>query len=290
MLRLGLLLIVCTAAASAQTHVLIWDEQQPEQKQAYENFLGTEIARYLEKQGGFEVRSVKLDDRDQGLSDENLQWAKVLIWWGHRRHDKVPLAKAQQIVERIKNGQLSLIALHAAHWSAPFMEAMFERTRQDARMRYPDPSTQFTFVLPPVKMPPTYDSIVTPAYYAFHSKSTVARVRVDLPNCVFPGVRADGKPSRVQVLKPEHPIVKGVPASFNVTQTEMYNEPFHVPPPDEVVLEERWAPGEWFRSGMVWNIGKGKVFYFRPGHETYPVFKEKYPLLIVENAARWLGQ
>jgi len=69
----------------------------------------------------------------------------------------------------------------------------------------------------------------------------------------------------------------------------MYAEPFHVPEPDEVVLEERWASGNWFRSGMVWNLGKGRVFYFRPRHETYAVFKEKLVLQILENAVRWLA-
>ena len=70
----------------------------------------------------------------------------------------------------------------------------------------------------------------------------------------------------------------------------MYDEPFHVPPPDEVVLEERWASGEWFRSGMVWNLGKGKVVYFRPGHETYPVYFDANALAVIANACRWLGQ
>jgi len=69
----------------------------------------------------------------------------------------------------------------------------------------------------------------------------------------------------------------------------MYAEPFHVPEPDEVVLEERWAAGEWFRSGMVWKLGKGRVFYFRPGHETYAVYKERPVLQLIENAVRWLG-
>jgi trehalose utilization protein len=69
----------------------------------------------------------------------------------------------------------------------------------------------------------------------------------------------------------------------------MYDEPFHVPEPDEVILEERWAPGEWFRGGMVWKIGQGRVFYFRPGHETFPVFRQPVPLQILANAARWLG-
>ena len=69
----------------------------------------------------------------------------------------------------------------------------------------------------------------------------------------------------------------------------MYDEPFHVPEPDAVVLEERWAGGEWFRSGSVWNVGQGKVFYFRPGHETFPVYKSALMLKVIENAVRWLG-
>ena len=70
----------------------------------------------------------------------------------------------------------------------------------------------------------------------------------------------------------------------------MYNEPFHVPQPDEVIFKETWTKGEKFRSGMVWNIGKGKVFYFRPGHETYPIFLQEIPLKILGSAARWMGE
>jgi dipeptidyl-peptidase-4 len=73
-------------------------------------------------------------------------------------------------------------------------------------------------------------------------------------------------------------------------QKRAYGEPFHVPKPDAVVFEERWDKGEHFRSGCVWKVGKGHVFCFRPGHETYPVFKQAEPLRVVENAARWLGQ
>ena len=69
----------------------------------------------------------------------------------------------------------------------------------------------------------------------------------------------------------------------------MYNEPFHVPAPDQVVFEETWELGERFRSGMVWDIGKGKVFYFRPGHETYPVFKQAEMIKVIDNACRWLA-
>ena len=56
-----------------------------------------------------------------------------------------------------------------------------------------------------------------------------------------------------------------------------------------MVFEERWAAGQRFRSGSLWRLGKGWVFYFRPGHETYAIYKQPLPLKILENAARWLG-
>jgi CubicO group peptidase (beta-lactamase class C family) len=102
--------------------------------------------------------------------------------------------------------------------------------------------------------------------------------------------RGDGKPSQMTVLLPQHPVARGLPGTFVIPQTEMYGEPFHVPPPDEVVLEERWATGEWFRSGSVWRLGAGRVFYFRPGHETYPVYFDPNALKVVANAVQWLGQ
>ena len=121
------------------------------------------------------------------------------------------------------------------------------------------------------------------------SPTDSSRATIHLPYCCFPAYRGDGKPSRLRVLRPEHPIAAGIPAEFELPQTEMYDEPFHVPEPDEVILEERWASGEWFRSGAVWTLGRGRVFYFRPGHETFAIFKEPIPLKILANAVRWLG-
>ena len=84
-------------------------------------------------------------------------------------------------------------------------------------------------------------------------------------------------------------MAEGLPAKWDVGQTEMYDEPFHVPAPDDVVFEERWDKGEFFRSGCVWQVGKGRVFYFRPGHEIYPVYQQVEPLRVIENAVRWLN-
>src|SRR5262245_37125580 len=94
--------------------VLVWDEQQPAQKQAYDNFIGNEIANYLRTRMGFTVSSARLDDAEQGLSKRALDSTDVLIWWGHVRHGDVKSETALDIVRRIKAGQLSLIALHSA--------------------------------------------------------------------------------------------------------------------------------------------------------------------------------
>lgn len=281
------------SAQNARVRVLVWDEQQPQQRLAYSNFLGNEIAAYLRKQPGLEVLSARLADRDQGLPTEVLDNTDVLIWWGHVRHKEITPEKGREIVRRIKAGKLSLIALHSAHWSTPFVEAMYERARIDALAALP-PDERATAVIvetnryPNFFTPPKYDAALTPS--ALYRKMPDGKVTItlSLPNCCFPAYRPDAMPSRVRVLEPEHPIMRGLPTTFEVRQTEMYDEPFHVPAPDRVLFEERWAPGEWFRSGSLWQLGDGKVFYFRPGHELYPVFKQPETLKILENAVRWL--
>ncbi len=286
-LSIALVLILSPAFAADLARVLVWDERQPRQDQAYGNFLGNEIAGRLDGLDGLDVTSAGQDDPGLGL--EGLEDQDVLVWWGHVRHGEVPREVGQRIVSRVRSGDLALIALHSAHWSVPFMEAMFARTRADARRRFPNPQTKIEFVEPPGRFPPTYDSIVTPAFYALRRGGTVSQVRVDLPNCVFPGVNAHGGPSRVTVTLPGHPVMRGVPSQFEIPETEMYDEPFHVPQPDQVLFREDWPGGGHFRGGMVWNVGRGKVLYFRPGHETFPVFKDPNVAKIMENAVRWLG-
>ncbi len=291
-LALGLLLPGVPAVAGP-VRVLVWDEQQPAQKTVYANFIGNEIAGYLRQQRGLSVASARLDDPEQGLSKAALDQTDVLMWWGHVRQSEISAEKAKDIVARVRAGKLALISLHSAHWSAPFMEAMNERAREDALKALPaherasailTESNLFTSI----RTPPKYSERLTPSVLLRKpSTEDPVRVYLTLPNCCFPGYRGDGKPSRVNVLLPKHPIVKGIPSTFVIHQTEMYDEPFHVPTPDQVVFEERWATGEWFRSGSVWNLGKGKVFYFRPGHETFPVFKNATVLKVLENAVRW---
>lgn len=288
-----LLTVAFTSYSAEPINVVVWDEQQPSQKEAYDNFLGNEIAAYLESQTGLNVRSTSLAAAEKGLADNVLDSAQVLIWWGHVRQFEIPPEKGKEIVQRIKRGQLSLLALHSAHWATPFVEAMNERTQMNARSQFPTVPNEKLVIknVPPPKRytTPDYDTRFTPRIFPRKFPDGRTELTIHLPICCFPAYRNDGKPSSLFTLLPDHPIAKGIPASFQLPSTEMYDEPFHVPEPDEVVFEERWPTGEWFRSGSVWNIGKGKVFYFRPGHETFPVYKQKVALQIVENAVRYLA-
>jgi trehalose utilization protein len=281
------------AEASAKPiRVLVWDERQPAQKQAYENFLGNAIADHLGKQPGLKVKSAALDDPEQGVPGEALDDCDVLIWWGHVRNREVTPEHARAIVDRIKAGRLSMITLHSAHWSPPFVLAMNERTTSDALAAIPEAERariKITYVQPTLYVAPKRDAALTPSFMRIQSSDGADTLQIVLPICCFPAFRPDGKPGHLTTLLPDHPIARGIPATFDVPQTEMYDEPFHVPKPDAVIFEERWDAGEHFRSGCLWRVGKGRVFYFRPGHEIYPVYRQEIPLKIIENAVRYLG-
>ncbi len=91
---------------------------------------------------------------------------------------------------------------------------------------------------------------------------------------------------RIWTVDPAHPIAAGLPAHFELRE-EMYGEFFDIPPPDELVFLSWFQGGEVFRSGCTWRRGRGKLFYFRPGHETYPTYHDPNVLRVIENAVRW---
>jgi trehalose utilization protein len=285
-MRSACALDAASQSASVPVRVLVWDEQQPTQKGAYKDkFLGETVAAYLGKQPAISVKSVALSSPGQGLDDATLDATDVVIWWGHQRHGEVKDALAERVVSRVLAGKLSLIALHSAHWSKPFVRLMQERAKADALAKIPKGAKlEFTNEKPIGKMP-SKDKPLTPSL----EKISDTQWRLSLPQCVFPAYRADGAPGHMATLLPDHPIAKGLPAKWDITHTEMYNEPFHVPEPDAVVFEEHWDKGERFRSGCLWNVGKGRVFYFRPGHETFAVYQQDEPLKVLENAVRWLS-
>ncbi len=110
--------------------------------------------------------------------------------------------------------------------------------------------------------------------------------------CGFSAYVCDGSSVRVTVKQKDHPIAKGI-EDFTLDKTERYSEPFQVPEPEAVVFDGVYhrpdGSTERSRQGLVWTVGKGKVFYFQPGHETYPHFFDENVRKILRNAVQWLA-
>ena len=99
--------------------------------------------------------------------------------------------------------------------------------------------------------------------------------------------REAGERERLWVVNPGHPVAKGLPAYFELENEEMYGEPFSVPEPLETIFISWFQGGEVFRSGLTYRKGAGNVFYFRPGHETYPTYHDATVGLVLRNAVNW---
>jgi trehalose utilization protein len=99
--------------------------------------------------------------------------------------------------------------------------------------------------------------------------------------------REAGEKERLWVCNPGHPIARGIDRYFEIENTEMYGEPFAIPTPDEIVFISWFEGGDVFRSGCTWKRGNGKIFYFRPGHEAYPIYYHPMVRLVLRNAVRW---
>ena len=99
--------------------------------------------------------------------------------------------------------------------------------------------------------------------------------------------REDGRSERLWVVDPSHPLVEGLEESFVLPEEEMYGERFDIPAPDELVLISWFEGGEVFRSGCTFRRGRGRVVYFRPGHETHPTYFDPNVRRFIANAAAW---
>jgi trehalose utilization protein len=105
-------------------------------------------------------------------------------------------------------------------------------------------------------------------------------------SCSLRWREADEK-ERLWVVEGGHPISAGLPDFIEIPECEMYGEFFDVPAPDALVFISWFQGGEVFRSGCCYRRGHGKVFYFRPGHETYPIYFMPEVRRILANAVAW---
>jgi trehalose utilization protein len=96
-----------------------------------------------------------------------------------------------------------------------------------------------------------------------------------------------GERELIWTVKPAHPIAAGVPQPIVIPRQEMYGEFFDIPTPDELVFISSFAGGEVFRSGCCFYRGAGRVFYFGPGDQEFPVYHQKEIQRVIANGVRW---
>ncbi|MFK4436069.1 ThuA domain-containing protein [Paenibacillus sp. RC21] len=99
--------------------------------------------------------------------------------------------------------------------------------------------------------------------------------------------RVAGEQEIIWSVNPSHPITNGIDAKILLEREEMYGEFFDIPAPDELVFVSNFEGGEVFRTGCTFRRGSGKIFYFRPGHETYPTYYQPDILKVIANSIRW---
>ncbi|MCA0971512.1 ThuA domain-containing protein [Halobacillus litoralis] len=105
-------------------------------------------------------------------------------------------------------------------------------------------------------------------------------------SCDLKWREADDK-ERIWVVDPTHPIAEGLGEYIDIEKEEMYGEHFDIPAPDELLFVSWFEGGEVFRSGATFKRGRGKIFYFRPGHETYPTYYHKEVQKVIKNGVKW---
>lgn len=239
--------------------VLVWDEAPAHApKSVYPTSINGAIADGLNEMGGGKITATvaNLDDPEQGITPEALANTDVLLWWGHARHDEVAGDKAELIRAAVHKG-LGFIPLHSAHYSKPFKRVL------------------------------------------------------DCTGDLMGGWR-EAQPADAEeltVCAPRHPIAQGVSA-FVLPQEEMYGAPFGVPPPEAIIFQSYFPlGGEYFPSfattvgegidptfacgpggGANRGEGAGRVFYFRPGHETYPTYFDTNVRRVLHNAVLWCAR
>jgi trehalose utilization protein len=235
----GAAFAVCPVSLGAEKKrtVVVWSEGTAP-KDVYPHDINAVIAEGLKSLSGWDVRVAGIDQAEQGLPNDLLNAADVLIWWGHKRHGEVKDELVDRIERRVKEEGMGFISLHSSHFAKPYKRLMG-----------------------------------TP--------------------CSWREYKADGTSVRIIVKLPDHPIAKGL-KDFDLPKIERYGEPFRVPEPEAVVLDGIYKkpdgkeePG---RMGMCWTVGKGRVFYFTPGHETYDDFYRPEVRLIMHNAVEWAAR
>ena len=240
---------------------LVWDEHPSHApKELYPASLNGAVADGLNKLGGGAItaKTANLDEPEQGITVEALANTDVLLWWGHARHGEVSDETVDRVYDRVHNHGMGLVVLHSGHYSKVFQKVVSANGHLKGGWREIQPMEE----------------------------------------------------EQIRVCAPWHPIAQGV-ADFTLPHEEMYGAPFDVPAPQVLVLQSFFPhSGDTFPSGICWTVGQGiepgftsgpgegkgqgegigRVFYFRPGHETVPTYFDANVLQVITNAVKWCGK
>jgi trehalose utilization protein len=108
--------------------------------------------------------------------------------------------------------------------------------------------------------------------------------------CSWGAYVGDSITTKIIVKDSKHPIAAGI-KEFTIENSERYSDPYKVPAPQSVIFEGtstlKDGKTDTSQQGLTWQIGKGKMFYFQPGHETNPIFFDKNIRKIMLNAVQW---
>ena len=248
----------------AQTNpvkVLVWDEAPSHaDKQMYPTSLNGAIAEALGRlsEGQIQADTANLDDENQGITAEKLKNYDVLLWWGHARHGEVSDETAQIVKNAVHQDGLGFMPLHSGHYSKTY--------------------------------------------------KAVTGASGDLKG----GWREiEGfEPEEITMCAPKHPIAAGI-EDFVIEKEEMYGAPFGAPPFTTLVFQSYFPHGgEYFPCGFTLTVGQGidaeftsgggkganqgegagRVFYFRPGHETVGTYHNENVQKVLKNGVMWCAR
>ncbi|HEX8463481.1 MAG TPA: ThuA domain-containing protein [Abditibacterium sp.] len=241
--------------------VLVWDEApRHAPKSLYPSSINGAIAEALNAQGGGQIvaDTANLDQENQGITAEKLKNYDVLLWWGHARHAEVDDEVAQIVKRAVHEDGLGFIPLHSGHYSKTY-KAVLDATG--------------------------------------HLKGGWREVE---------GFERE----EIRVCAPNHPIAQGI-EDFVLDAEEMYGAPFGAPPFQTLVFQSYFPlGGEYFPCGFTLSVGKGidpdfgagkgggqnqgegagRVFYFRPGHETVGTYFNPIVQKIILNGVNWCAR
>ena len=246
---------------SNPVRVLVWDENPPHvSREIYPQGIAGTIAAALEKSGEglIQVTTTNLDEAEQGITEAALSNADVLLWWGHARHGEVSDETAARVRRAVHENGLGFMPLHSGHYSKAFKSVLDATGDLKGGWREIE---------------------------GFESEE-------------------------ITVCAPRHPIAQGV-SDFVLDEEEMYGSPFGAPPFETLVFQSYFPHGgEYFPCGFTVTVGKGidpdftsgpgggigrgegagRVFYFRPGHETAPTYHDENVQRILHNGVLWCAR